>query len=155
MEAGIVTGHDLAMALRTAYLTMHRRTNAAFAAEAVTADQFVVLCALSESNVLTQRELVERTNSDPNTLRAMLVLLERRELVERRPNPEDARARRVLMTAKGRRMHQRLWSHSEGVRQDMLRQLSPEEVGTLVTLLRRVSEMQGDGDSMESRTRRS
>lgn len=145
-----MTGHDLAMALRTAYLTMHRRTDAAFAAEAVTADQFVVLCALSNSNVLTQRELVERTNSDPNTLRAMLVLLERRELVERRPNPEDARARRVLMTAKGRRMQQKLWNHSEGVRQDLLRQLKPEDVATLVTLLRRVAEMKDDGSSIES-----
>jgi DNA-binding MarR family transcriptional regulator len=136
-----VTGHDLALALRLAFLTLHRRTDAAMSAEGVTADQFVVLCALADSHVLTQRELVERTNSDPNTLRAMLVLLEQRELVERRANPDDARARSVSMTPKGRRMFQKLWSRSESVRQDMLRQLAADDVTTLVNLLHRLAAM--------------
>jgi DNA-binding MarR family transcriptional regulator len=134
-----MSGHELAMALRVAYLTLHRRTGAALLADGVTADQFVVLCALAESEALTQRELVERTSSDHNTLRAMLVLLERRGLVERRPHPTDGRARRVLLTSEGRRVHRKLWRHSESLRLEMLEQLSGQEVETLVALLRRLA----------------
>ena len=53
----------------------------------MTADQFVLLAALSETDAPhASRELVSRTSSDPNTLRAMLsFLLERRQLIKRRP----------------------------------------------------------------------
>ncbi len=87
-----MSGHELAMSLRAAYLVMHRRTGALLARTRVTADQFVVLSALAEADALTQRELVSRTSSDPNTMRAMLVLLERRGLIKRRPHPRDGRA---------------------------------------------------------------
>jgi hypothetical protein len=66
-------GHHLALALRGAYLAMHRTCDAHFARAGVTADQFVVLAALAPGQALTQRELAARTSSDPNTLRAMLV----------------------------------------------------------------------------------
>lgn len=133
----MAAGHELALALRFAYLALHRRTGAALAADGVTADQFVVLGALAESEALTQRELVERTASDHNTLRAMLVLLERRGLVERRPHPTDGRARRVSLTSEGRRVYRRLWKHSEGLRSEMIEQLSAQDVATLTALLRR------------------
>ena len=49
-SAEVITaaGHDLAMALRAAYLTMHRRANAEFARFCLTADQFVILTALAQ-----------------------------------------------------------------------------------------------------------
>ncbi len=40
-EETAMSGHELAMALRLAYLTMHRRTDAVLAKHGVTADQFV------------------------------------------------------------------------------------------------------------------
>lgn len=113
-------GHELAMALRAAYLAMHRQTDALLAPSGVTADQFVVLSALSENDALSQRELVERTSSDPNTLRAMLVLLERRGLIERPPHPTDGRARSVALTATGRQTYRTLWRVTEPVRRRML-----------------------------------
>jgi DNA-binding MarR family transcriptional regulator len=138
-EGIAMTGHELALALRFAYLTLHRRTGAALSADGVTADQFVVLGALCESAALTQRELVERTASDHNTLRAMLVLLERRGLIERRPHPTDGRARRVSLTNRGRRVYRKLWSHSESLRSEMLEPFSDQDVNTLVALLRRLA----------------
>jgi DNA-binding MarR family transcriptional regulator len=138
-EVIAMTGHELALALRFAYLTLHRRTGAALSADGVTADQFVVLSALSKSAALTQRELVERTASDPNTLRAMLVLLERRGLVERRPHPTDGRARCVSLTNQGRRVYRKLWSRSESLRSEMLEPFSDRDVNTLVALLRRLA----------------
>ena len=88
----MVTGHELAMALRAAYLAMHRRTDAALARHGVTADQLVLLAALSAGDALTQSALGRQTNCDPNTVRAMLVLLEKRGLIARTPHPSDGRA---------------------------------------------------------------
>src|SRR6516225_556648 len=114
-------GHDLAIALRAAYLALHRRSEARFAPHGVTADQFVLLATLARGgHALTQRELARRMSSDPSTVRAMLILLEQRELVERDRHPTDARARTVALTAKGARAYQRLWSAGDPVRAQLV-----------------------------------
>ncbi len=134
-----MTGHELAMSLRAAYLAMHRRTNALFASAGVTADQFVVLAALAEANALTQRDLVSRTSSDPNTLRAMLVLMERQGIVERRPHPTDGRARSVSLTRSGRAVFARLWRKSQSLRDRLLAEFEPAAVESLAAQLRRIA----------------
>jgi DNA-binding MarR family transcriptional regulator len=134
------TGHDLAIALRAAYLALHRRSDAAFARHGVTADQFVLLATLARGGqALTQRELARRMSSDPSTVRAMLVLLERRGLVERDPHPSDARKRTVVLTPNGLRAYQRLWDAGEPIRAGMLGALQPGEAEALVGLLTRVA----------------
>lgn len=131
-------GHELAMALRKAYLAMHRKTDARLASFGVTADQFVVLAALSQSDAVTQRDLVERTSSDPNTLRAMLVLLERRRLIERKAHPSDGRARSVSLTPKGKQVFQKLWKASEVVRKRLFTAFPPQEVKVLLEQLQHI-----------------
>ena len=135
----MTTGHDLAIALRGAYLALHRRSEAAFTEHGVTADQFVLLATLARGHALTQRELARRMSSDPSTVRAMLVLLEERGLVEREAHPTDARARTVALTAKGTRAFNRLWAAGEPIRAQMLGALGPAEAETLVGLLSRVA----------------
>jgi len=132
-------GHDVAMALRAAYLAMHRRTDAAFARLGVTADQFVVLDALADGAAHTQRDLARRTGSDPNTVRAMLMLLEDRRLVARAPHPTDGRARTVTLTAAGRGCFRRLWKDGEPVRRRLLAAVRPGEVETLLVALNRIA----------------
>ena len=142
-------GHEIAIALRAAYLALHRETDAQFTRWRVTADQFVVLGALSEGDALSQRELVERTSSDPSTLRAMLVLLEGRDLIARRPHPTDGRARSVRLTARGRRTFTRMWSHSEILRETLVTGLTPAETRQLV---RRLGRGRGGMDSFRARS---
>ena len=133
------TGSDIAIALRAAYLALHRRSEAAFAPDGVTADQFVLLATLARGgHALTQRELARRMSSDPSTVRAMLVLLERRGLVGRNPHPSDARARTVALTPVGKRTFQRLWTAGEPIRAEMIGVLNGDEAATLVRLLARV-----------------
>jgi len=110
-----MSAHELAMALRLAYLTLHRRTNAQISDSGVTADQFVVLAALAEGRAVSQSELSDRTACDRNTLRAMLLLLEQRGLIERTSDPNDGRVWRVALTASGRRTFQRLWRQSRAI----------------------------------------
>jgi DNA-binding MarR family transcriptional regulator len=136
----MTTGHDLAMALRAAYLALHRRSDAAFAPHGGTADQFVLLATLARGGrALTQRELARRMPSDPSTVRAMLGRLERRGLVGRGPHPTDGRARTAALTAAGRRALGALWAAGEPVRAGLLAALDPGEAETLVGLLTRAA----------------
>jgi DNA-binding MarR family transcriptional regulator len=135
----MTTGRDVAIALRAAYLALHRRSDAAFAPRGITADQFVLLATLARGHALTQRELGRRMSSDPSTVRAMLVLMERRGLVERDAHPSDARARTVALTAEGKRVFRKLWAAGDPIRALMLDALRPDEAETLVELLTRVA----------------
>jgi DNA-binding MarR family transcriptional regulator len=131
-------GRELPRLLRAAYFGMHRVSDAHFTRHGVTADQFVLLACLAEQDAITQQELARRASSDPSTIRAMLVLLEGRGLVSRERNPADGRARVVTLTARGRRLAERLWKSSEPIRVQMLAGFSEEEARSLVGCLRRL-----------------
>jgi DNA-binding MarR family transcriptional regulator len=135
----MASGHEIAMGLRAAYWAMHRQTEAGMAACGVTADQFVLLSLLAERDGITQQELVRRASSDANTIRAMLILLEKRGLVTRDRHPTDGRARSVALTRKGRRTHERLWNQSEEVRERLLAAFQPQDADLIVEFLARIS----------------
>lgn len=144
---------ELPMALRAAYLALHRRSEAQFAPLGLTADQFVLLATLARGQVLTQRELARRMPSDPSTVRAMLVLLERQGLVQRDTHPSDARARTVALTTAGKRKFRQLWTAGEPIRLQMFGPLQPDEAETLVRLLTRVSDaLNAEGVSADRST---
>jgi DNA-binding MarR family transcriptional regulator len=136
----MVAQEEIPMALRAAYLALHRQSDAQFAEHDVTADQFVLLATLSRGKALTQRDLANRMPSDPSTVRAMLVLLEERGLVRRDAHPTDGRARTAVLTAAGRRKFRDLWTAGESIRAQIVSSLSSKEANTLVRLLRQVAE---------------
>ena len=127
------------MALRAAYLVLHRLSDAALSGDGVTADQFVVLSVLASEDGVTQQALVRLTSSDPNTMRAMLVLLEKRGLVRRERHPADGRARSVVLTAKGRQTYRRLWARSQAVREQLEGLFAAPESRTLIEFLGRIA----------------
>ena len=147
----MTSGREIARALRAAYLALHRQTNDCFAKDGVTADQFVLLSALADADAVTQQELVRRVASDPNTVRAMLLLLEGRGLIAREPHPSDGRAHCVKLTVKGRQVFKKLWTESEPLRARLLATFRPNEVTALVGLLRRVAEVMAAPASNGSR----
>jgi DNA-binding MarR family transcriptional regulator len=150
----MITGREIARGLRTAYLALHRETNACFAKDEVTADQFVLLVHLAEADAVTQQELVRRVGSDPSTIRAMLLLLEGRGLVTRERHPTDGRARCVMLTEKGRQVFKKLWTRSEPLRARLLGAYRPDEVVALVELLSRIPEVLAPPASTDRRTTR-
>lgn len=131
--------HEIPLCLRTAYLAMHRQTTARLQELGITADQFVCLLVLSQYDSMIQRELVERTNSDQNTIRAMLVLLERRKLVQRKSHPEDKRALMVGLTSKGRKTCAQAFELLSPVHGLMAASLSKDETAILRSLLGKLS----------------
>ncbi len=141
----MTSGREVARALRAAYLALHRQTNDCFAKDGVTADQFALLSALADGDAITQQELVRRIGSDPNTVRAMLLLLEGRGLVIRERHPSDGRARCVTLTTEGRRVFKKLWRKSEQLRTRLLSAFRLDEVTVMVGLLGRVVEVMREG----------
>lgn len=133
-------GHRIPLGLRAAYLAMHRQTDACLAKHGATADQFVLLGHLVGQGGITQQELVRRASSDPNTVRAMLVLLEMRGLVARIVHPDDRRARCVSLTLKGRQVYKKLLADTDLLRERLLAPFRPEEEKALVDYLARISE---------------
>lgn len=131
---------EIPLALRTVYLTLHRRSDAVFSEFGITADQFVLLATLARGHAMTQRELATRMPSDPSTVRAMLVLLEKQGLVMREAHPSDARARVVSLTKAGARTWRQAFEAGQEVRDQMVKSLSVNETRVLLSLLRRVTE---------------
>ncbi len=136
----MVTGYDIAMGLRAAYWSMHRQTNAHLAQCGVTAEQFVVLGLLVQQDGITQQELCRRASSDPNTIRAKLILMEKRGLVARKPHPTDGRARRVTITRKGRHLHNQLSAILKPLQNVLSDLFENKESESLVQFLSRISE---------------
>jgi DNA-binding MarR family transcriptional regulator len=136
-------GRTLGMRLRRAYLSFHRRANAHLERWGVTADQFVVLRLIAESAGLRQAEIAERASSDANTVGAILRKLQAKGLLRRLRQPGDKRARRVVLTPKGRRMQRRLFARSAKLRRDLDNLFSRSERRVLGTLLARVPPAMG------------
>ena len=135
---------QLPLALRAAYMAMHRCSDLQFAKFGVTADQFVLLATLARGNAMTQRELAARMPSDPSTVRAMLVLLEERGFVEREVSPSDARAKTVTLTELGLKKYRQVWKAGQSIREQMVSSLSEKETESLVRLLESVSKSLAD-----------
>jgi DNA-binding MarR family transcriptional regulator len=140
-ELNMIGGHDIAMALRAAYWGMHREADALLQPHGVTANQFVLLSILAEGQALTQQELVRRASSDANTVRAMLVLLERSGLVSRRPHPTDGRARCVALTDEGRSTYRALWAQSRAFHERLVAAIGPDSAPAFVRQLRSLENM--------------
>ncbi|UCG50002.1 MAG: MarR family transcriptional regulator [Phycisphaerales bacterium] len=149
----MATGHDIAMALRAAYLLMHRQTNLHLSACGMTADQFVLLALLTEQDGITQQELVRRASSDPNTIRAMLILLENRGLVARGRHPSDGRARRVILTPKGRQAYERLLAMIKSLQERLSGLFEAGEAERLLVFLNRISAVMAQLGSRRGRGR--
>jgi DNA-binding MarR family transcriptional regulator len=133
--------HELAMSLRKAYLAFHRRVNAWMLKYGITADQYVVLRVVASEPGITQIKIVERTASDPNTVTAILRLLEQRGLVRRKPHTRDGRARCVSLTAAGKNLQRRAFKESEPLRAALGGCRAENEGGQTEHFLQRVHEI--------------
>jgi DNA-binding MarR family transcriptional regulator len=133
--------HELAMWLRKAYLAFHRRVNAWVLSNGITADQYVVLRVVAREPGITQIKTVEWTASDPNTIAAILRLLEQRGLVDRQSHSRDRRARCVFLTAAGRKLHRRASKDSEPLRAALRDCMTESERDANQRFLERVHEV--------------
>lgn len=132
-------GHQIAMRLRAAYARMRRQSNLAFSEFGMTTDQFVLMTVLYRDGEASQQELVQRCFSDTATIGAMVVLLESKGLVSRKPHPEDGRAWSVELTATGQDLTKQMNDASSEIRIKLARLFSSQESMMFMEYLERLS----------------
>jgi DNA-binding MarR family transcriptional regulator len=115
----------------------HTQTAATLQSIGLTPALFAVLNYLRAREGAIQQQIGSAMGIDPSTMVSLVDQLERAGLAKRRPQPQDRRAREVLITPKGRRTLKRARELAEEVEDDVLQGLSPAERRQLVTLLRK------------------
>jgi DNA-binding MarR family transcriptional regulator len=103
-----------------------------------TPTQFAALFRLHQDGVLSQNELGRLTAMDPATIKGVVARLERRGVVERRPDPADQRRISVSLTAAGRALMPDLVAKAERATKDTLTPPDADEAARLLALLRRI-----------------
>ena len=108
---------------------------------------YVALSFLNDHDGASQQALGEALCVDANNLVLLLNELEAAEYAERRRDPLDRRRHLVHITAAGRRALDRAERAQEGVEDDVLAALDPDERATLRDLLARALDKAGPGPS--------
>jgi DNA-binding MarR family transcriptional regulator len=133
----------LSVLSRVTRLARHldRERRAAFAEHGLEVYEFDVLSALRRSGApyeLTPGQLVRQTLVGSGTTTNRLDRLESRGLIDRRPDPEDGRVRRVRLTDRGRDRVDAAVADLLGRERRLLGRLSEPDRNTLAGLLRSV-----------------
>lgn len=100
--------------------------------------QFMTLLELWREDGLTQKDLVERLDVEQATMANTIARMERDGLIERRPHPEDRRARTIYMTEKAKSLEADATHAAMRVNEDLLATLSVEERSTFIQIMQRV-----------------
>lgn len=100
---------------------------------------FGVMNILEARPGITQQRLAESTAIDASSMVAVIDELEAKGLAERRPHPEDRRARAVYPTPTAAVTLKRLRKRAGELQQELLSGLSAEEASTLHGLLRKLA----------------
>lgn len=101
--------------------------------------QEALLQALWERDGRTQVELAEALGVEPPTITKMLQRMEQADFVERTGDPEDRRALRVHLTARGKRLRPRVERALGELQSRTVAGLSAREQAQLRALLERVA----------------
>jgi len=89
---------------------------------------------------LTQHELASLMAIENPTLVRLLDSLEQQNLIERRPCPNDRRARRLHLTNAGRAFMDDLSERAEVLREEMLEGISDKEIECTVKVFHKILE---------------
>lgn len=106
--------------------------------EDVTPEQWAVLLRLWENDGMTQSELSDATFRDRPTMSRIIDSMEKRELVERRVDDEDARARKIHLTTRGRAIRKKLVPVAEEIVERMTRGIDLRALETTRESLRKM-----------------
>jgi len=102
-----------------------------------------ILRLLNMSAGVSQQELAAKLGIHPSRLVALLDELERKGLVERRPNPNDRRQYSLHLTERGVQTLNEVGQVARQHQEALCAALSPEERDTLAELLRKIADQQG------------
>ena len=128
-DDGIVLDRALGFWIHRAHQALRNEMYRAFreVGADVTPEQWAVLVRLWERDGRTQQELCDATFRDKPTMSRIVDVLERRKLVQRRADPDDARTRQVVLTPAGTELRRTLVPAARGMVKRMLRGIDAKD----------------------------
>jgi len=129
---------DLSFLLARANALALAAANAALATHGLRARSYSVL-ALATDVRPTQRELAEFLRLDPSQVVVLVDELEKRDLVQRRPDPGDRRANVVVATDVGRALFAKAQRSARTVEASLRAAVDPEDRVKLADLMHRLA----------------
>ncbi|HZQ56273.1 MAG TPA: MarR family winged helix-turn-helix transcriptional regulator [Bryobacteraceae bacterium] len=109
----------------------------------LTAPDAGILRLLAIDQGISQQDLSAKLGIHPSRLVAIVDELERRELLERKPNPEDRRQYALHLTDKGRDAFTKVGQIARQHQDALCASLTGEEREKLAELLRKIADEQG------------
>lgn len=122
-----------------------RRFHATLAPLGLEPREFALLRTIAPQQGASQQAIGEQLQIPPSRMVAFVDGLEERGLVERRPNPEDRRARALYLTAKGRKLLTKAFTLANRLETQLCSELSAPERAALLDALQRVGAQLGVG----------
>lgn len=117
--------------LRRAFLSICRCGDVMFSPYRLTTEQYALMRAVQRNPGIRQAEVTDRIFAEPNTVTAMVTLLEKRGILRRKPSPTDRRVRQLFLTAHGQTVMQRLSADWKPMR-ELLRKCFSGDAGQQV-----------------------
>lgn len=105
--------------------------------------QFAILRFIAMDEGQSQQALGDMLQIPPSRMVALIDELEERGLMERRPNPNDRRARALFVTPKGRKTLQAAMEKARAHEAELCSPLDPGERDQLIDVLSRLAAHQG------------
>ncbi|MBA5224978.1 winged helix-turn-helix transcriptional regulator [Streptomyces griseoaurantiacus] len=137
--AGLALATDLGWAIRMVSSAFSRLATASVADLPGGARAYLILVALADGEPPSQLALARAVSLDRTVLTYLLDDLEDHELVSRRPDPRDRRARQVLLTDTGRTRLSEVRQKLAAAEADLLMDLDEHDNLQLRALLARVA----------------
>jgi DNA-binding MarR family transcriptional regulator len=100
--------------------------------------EFSVLSLISHNPGITSRQLCSTLSIQPPNLVGIINQLQKRELITRRPHPNDGRAMGLHLTAEGRKLAKQAEGTASAIEEGATAQLTAGERQTLMRLLKKI-----------------
>jgi DNA-binding MarR family transcriptional regulator len=97
-----------------------------------------VLVALEQNGALLQKQLAEQAHVGQPAMAALLGRMERDGLISRKPDPNDKRSSRIVLSAKARARVPKAKERLQEVADRAIAGFGEDERATLMALLRRI-----------------
>lgn len=131
---------------------IHQAVNRVFAQSGIdiTMDQFLLVVYLWNNDGTSQQELATRTGKDKAGIARLLDQLSKRGLIKRAPDKNDRRIKRVIVTERGRTVHQSCHVQGNQNRRDAEKGISQKDLEiTRLTLVKMLKNIQNKNDKPE------
>jgi MarR family transcriptional regulator, organic hydroperoxide resistance regulator len=137
-QPSLPSSESIGFLIRDCMMLLHKLLRTHIGPHDISTAQWFLLRVLWEEEGLSQRELSERVNTTEPTTQSALLRMERQGIIRRAKNPNDKRANRIYLTAKGRKLETKMIPYAQETVNVAAQGLTAEELATLKRLINKV-----------------